>query len=102
MADAIERRGRVLALRYQSHMWGGSAVPLVENLRIVRELLGLSVKPDTIPQVEDFGDVHGVLASTETRRRTTPRSWGKPAETAMAARVVEATQMLGSAGRTMR
>ena len=31
-----------------------------------------------------------------------PRSWGKPAETAMAARVVEATQMLGSAGRTMR
>ncbi|MGN7133738.1 class II fructose-bisphosphate aldolase [Rhodococcoides corynebacterioides] len=31
-----------------------------------------------------------------------PRSWGKPAEHAMAARVVEATQMLGSAGRAMR
>jgi fructose-bisphosphate aldolase class II len=31
-----------------------------------------------------------------------PRSWGKPAESAMAARVVEAAQMLGSAGRAMR
>jgi fructose/tagatose bisphosphate aldolase len=31
-----------------------------------------------------------------------PRSWGKPAENAMAARVVEAAQMLGSAGRAMR
>lgn len=31
-----------------------------------------------------------------------PRSWGKPAENAMAERVVEAAQMLGSAGRTMR
>ena len=31
-----------------------------------------------------------------------PRSWGKPAENAMAARVVEAAQMLGSAGRTGR
>ncbi|RFA18997.1 class II fructose-bisphosphate aldolase [Subtercola boreus] len=30
-----------------------------------------------------------------------PRSWGKPAEHAMAARVVEATEMLGSAGRSM-
>ncbi|GAB7066288.1 class II fructose-bisphosphate aldolase [Mycobacterium hodleri] len=31
-----------------------------------------------------------------------PRSWGKPAENAMAARVVEAAAMLGSAGRAMR
>ena len=31
-----------------------------------------------------------------------PRSWGKPAENAMAARVVEAAQTLGSAGRAMR
>ncbi|MFT4134981.1 class II fructose-bisphosphate aldolase [Microbacterium sp.] len=31
-----------------------------------------------------------------------PRSWGKPAETAMAARVVEAAQQLGSAGNAMR
>jgi len=31
-----------------------------------------------------------------------PRSWGKTAEGAMARRVVEAAQMLGSAGRTMR
>jgi fructose-bisphosphate aldolase class II len=30
-----------------------------------------------------------------------PRSWGAGAETAMAARVVQATQQLGSAGRTM-
>ena len=31
-----------------------------------------------------------------------PRSWGTPAEHAMAARVVEAARMLGSAGRAMR
>jgi fructose-bisphosphate aldolase class II len=31
-----------------------------------------------------------------------PMSWGKPPENAMAARVVEAAQMLGSAGRAMR
>ncbi|MEU0499029.1 class II fructose-bisphosphate aldolase [Mycobacterium sp. NPDC006124] len=31
-----------------------------------------------------------------------PRSWGKPAENAMAARVVEAAQTLGSASRAMR
>lgn len=31
-----------------------------------------------------------------------PRSWGKTAEDAMAARVVEAAQMLGSAGRSTR
>lgn len=31
-----------------------------------------------------------------------PRSWGKPAEDAMAARVVEAAQMLGSAGKRAR
>jgi fructose-bisphosphate aldolase class II len=31
-----------------------------------------------------------------------PRSWGKPAENAMAARVVEAAEMLGSAGQTAR
>jgi fructose-bisphosphate aldolase class II len=29
-----------------------------------------------------------------------PRSWGKAAESAMAARVVEATQQLGSAGHS--
>jgi len=31
-----------------------------------------------------------------------PRSWGKPAESAMAARVVEAAQQLGSAGNALR
>ena len=31
-----------------------------------------------------------------------PRTWGKPAESAMAARVVEAAQQLGSAGNTLR
>lgn len=31
-----------------------------------------------------------------------PRSWGKPAELAMAARVVEASQQLGSAGQAMK
>ncbi|MDN4642044.1 class II fructose-bisphosphate aldolase [Agreia sp. PsM10] len=31
-----------------------------------------------------------------------PRSWGKPAENAMAARVVEAAEKLGSAGKSMR
>ncbi|MEW1976591.1 class II fructose-bisphosphate aldolase [Microbacterium profundi] len=31
-----------------------------------------------------------------------PRTWGKPAESAMAARVVEAARQLGSAGRALR
>ena len=31
-----------------------------------------------------------------------PRSWGKPAESALAARVVEATQQLGSAGHSIK
>lgn len=31
-----------------------------------------------------------------------PRTWGKPAESAMAARVVEAAQQLGSAGKALR
>ena len=31
-----------------------------------------------------------------------PRSWGKPAETSMAARVVQAAQELGSAGRALK
>ena len=37
---------------FQSHMWDGSAVPLEENLEIAKELLELSVRANTILEVE--------------------------------------------------
>ena len=37
---------------FQSHMWDGSAVPLEENLEIAKEMLELSVKANTILEVE--------------------------------------------------
>ena len=37
---------------FQSHMWDGSAVPLAENLEIAKEMLELSVKANTILEVE--------------------------------------------------
>src|SRR4051795_13165224 len=42
LAISKERVDRGLAPLFQSHMWDGSAVPLVENLQIAEELLALS------------------------------------------------------------
>ena len=37
---------------FQSHMWDGSAIPLDENLEIAKELLAMSVKANTILEIE--------------------------------------------------
>ncbi len=50
-----------------------------------------------------FSNYDGVLkvdGEVGNKKQYDPRAWGKVAETAMAARVVEATQQLGSAGQS--
>ena len=59
---------------FQSHMWDGSAVPLEENLEIAKELLALSVKADTILEVEIGvvgGEEDGVSAEINDKLYTT-------------------------------
>ena len=51
-----------------------------------------------------FRNYDGVLkvdGEVGNKKLYDPRTWGKAAETAMAARVVEATQQLGSAGQSI-
>jgi fructose-bisphosphate aldolase class II len=50
-----------------------------------------------------FSNYDGVLkvdGEVGNKKAYDPRAWGKVAESAMAARVVQATQQLGSAGRS--
>jgi fructose-bisphosphate aldolase class II len=52
-----------------------------------------------------FANYDGVLridGEVGNKKAYDPRAWGKVAETAMAARIVEATKQLGSAGKTLR
>ena len=49
-----------------------------------------------------YDDVLKVDGEVGTKKYYDPRSWGKKAEKAMAARVVEACQELGSAGKALR
>ncbi|HAJ18111.1 MAG TPA: class II fructose-bisphosphate aldolase, partial [Microbacterium sp.] len=51
-----------------------------------------------------FSNYDGVLkvdGEVGNKKAYDPRAWGKVAESAMAARVVEATQQLGSAGKSL-
>ncbi|MCL2803453.1 MAG: class II fructose-bisphosphate aldolase [Micrococcales bacterium] len=59
---------------FQSHMWDGSAVPLEENLEIAKELLALSVKANTILEIEIGvvgGEEDGVTAEINEKLYTT-------------------------------
>jgi len=50
-----------------------------------------------------FSNYEGVLkldGEVGNKKQYDPRAWGKVAESAMAARVVEATKVLGSAGQS--
>ncbi len=50
-----------------------------------------------------FSNYDGVLkvdGSVGNKKAYDPRAWGKVAESAMAARVVQSTQQLGSAGKS--
>ena len=68
---------------YQSHMWDGSSVPLKENLEIAQELLDLSVKANTILEVE-IGVVGGeedvIVGEINEKLYTTPEDGMKTAE----------------------
>ena len=68
---------------YQSHMWDGSSVPLKENLEIAQELLGLSVKANTILEVEIGvvgGEEDGIVGEINEKLYTTPEDGMKTAE----------------------
>ena len=59
---------------FQSHMWDGSAVPLDENLEIAKEMLELSVKANTILEVEIGvvgGEEDGVVGEINEKLYTT-------------------------------
>ncbi|MGO1769762.1 MAG: class II fructose-bisphosphate aldolase, partial [Microbacterium sp.] len=49
---------------------------------------------------ENYGEVLKVDGEVGNKKKYDPRAWGKVAETAMAARVVEATKQLGSHGQS--
>lgn len=50
--------------------------------------------------IDKYDHVLKVDSAYGNKKALDPRSWGKPAGNAIAARVVEVAQMLGSAGRT--
>ena len=52
IAISQERVDRGELPLFQSHMWDGSAIPLDENLEIAKELLAMSVKANTILEIE--------------------------------------------------
>lgn len=68
---------------YQSHMWDGSSVPLTENLEIAQELLELSVKANTILEVEIGvvgGEEDGIVGEINEKLYTTPEDGMRTAE----------------------
>lgn len=68
---------------YQSHMWDGSSVPLKENLELAQELLELSVKANTILEVEIGvvgGEEDGIVGEINEKLYTTPEDGMKTAE----------------------
>ena len=64
-------------------MWDGSSVPLKENLEIAQELLDLSVKANTILEVEIGvvgGEEDGIVGEINEKLYTTPEDGMKTAE----------------------
>lgn len=59
---------------FNSHMWDGSSVPLDENLEIAKELLELSVKANTILEIEIGvvgGEEDGIVGEINEKLYTT-------------------------------
>jgi fructose-bisphosphate aldolase class II len=50
--------------------------------------------------LSNYDGVLKIDGEVGNKKQYDPRAWGKVAETGMAARVVEATQQLGSAGHS--
>jgi len=60
---------------FQSHMWDGSAVPLMENLQIAEELLAQAAAANIILEVEIGvvgGEEDGVVGAIDEKLYTTP------------------------------
>ena len=92
IAISQERVDRGELPLFQSHMWDGSAIDLDENLEIAKELLALSVKANTILEIEVGavgGEEDGVVGEINEKLYTT---------TADAIKTVEALG-LGENGR---
>jgi fructose-bisphosphate aldolase, class II len=65
---------------FQSHMWDGSAVPIVENLEIAQELLKLAAAAKIVLEVEIGvvgGEEDGVEAEINDKLYTTPEDFEK-------------------------
>src|SRR6202020_2199983 len=65
---------------FQSHMWDGSAVPIVENLEIARELLKQAAAAKIILEVEIGvvgGEEDGVEGAINDKLYTTPEEYEK-------------------------
>lgn len=66
---------------FQSHMWDGSAIPLDENLEIAKELLAMSVKANTILEIESVRSAAKRTASLARSTRSStppPRTASRP------------------------
>ena len=50
---------------------------------------------------ENYAEVLKVDGDVGNKKKYDPRAWGKVAESAMAARVIEAAQQLGSFGKSI-
>src|SRR4051795_12390890 len=75
LAISSERVGRGEEPLFQSHMWDGSAVPLDENLRIAKELLGEAAAARVILEIEVGvvgGEEDGVVGEINDKLYTTP------------------------------
>jgi fructose-bisphosphate aldolase class II len=60
---------------FQSHMWDGSAVPLVENLQIAEELLALARAANAVLEIEVGvvgGEEDGVVGALDEKLYSTP------------------------------
>ncbi|OCA95204.1 class II fructose-bisphosphate aldolase [Actinobaculum suis] len=68
---------------FNSHMWDGSSVSLKENLEIAKELLELSVKANTILEIEVGvvgGEEDGIVGKIDEKLYTTPEDGLKTVE----------------------
>jgi fructose-bisphosphate aldolase class II len=72
---SLERVKRGEAPLFQSHMWDGSAVPMVENLQIAEELLAKCRAANIVLEIEVGvvgGEEDGVVGAIDEKLYTTP------------------------------
>ncbi|HKF80665.1 MAG TPA: class II fructose-bisphosphate aldolase [Thermoleophilaceae bacterium] len=85
LEESVARRGRGEQPLFNSHMFDGSTLPLEENLRISRDLLGRCARADVVLEVECGvvgGEEDGVSGqgASQDRLYTTPEDLLRVAE----------------------